>query len=61
MSDRWFGIAEAYGLSHEKPAYQVGVRFWAIPARFQIDSTFGWQRDNPVDLRWISLGVRVLW
>ena len=37
------------------------MRFWAIPARFQIDSTFGWQNSNPVDLRWISIGVRILW
>lgn len=61
VTDRWFGIAETYGLSREKPAYQVGVRFWAIPGRLQIDTTYGWQHDNPVDLRWISLGVRILW
>jgi hypothetical protein len=61
VTDRWFGIAEAYGLSNEKPAYQVGVRFWGIPGRLQIDGTYGWQGDNPVDLRWISVGVRILW
>ena len=61
VSERWFGIAETYGLSNEKPAYQVGVRFWAIPSRLQVDGTFGWQHSDPENLRWISIGVRILW
>lgn len=58
---RAYPIAEIYGLSGEKPSTQVGVRFWAIPERWQIDGTFGWQSADPEDRRWISLGVRILW
>ncbi len=61
VTDRVIGIAETYGLSQGKPAYQTGIRFWAIPARWQIDGTYGWQHASPANLRWISLGVRILW
>jgi hypothetical protein len=61
VTERVFGIAEAYGVSHEKPAYQAGVRYWAIPGRLQIDATYGFQHASPDDLRWISVGVRILW
>jgi hypothetical protein len=61
ITDRIFGIAETYGLSDEKPAYQAGVRLWAIPARWQVDATYGWQHADPSNLRWISIGVRILW
>jgi hypothetical protein len=56
-----FGMAETYGVSNEKPAYQVGLRYWAIPARLQIDATYGWQHASPENLNWISVGVRTLW
>lgn len=58
---RFYPIAEIYGLSGEKPAKQVGLRYWLRPNRFQIDGTYGWQPADPRDNRWISLGVRVLW
>jgi hypothetical protein len=55
------GIAEAYGVTDEKPAYQVGLRYWLIPARLQIDGTYGWQHASPANLNWISVGLRILW
>lgn len=58
---RAFPIFEAYGVSGEKPAKQLGVRIWAIPNRFQIDGTVGWQSNEPKDLRWVSIGLRLLW
>ena len=61
VTDRVFGIAETYGLTEGKPAYQAGIRLWAIPARWQIDGTYGWQHASPANLRWISIGVRILW
>ena len=60
-TDRIFGIAETYGVSDQKPAYQTGIRFWAIPSRWQIDATYGWQHASPANLSWISVGVRILW
>ncbi|HSD52721.1 MAG TPA: hypothetical protein VLC47_01065 [Burkholderiales bacterium] len=61
LGRRLFGIAEGYGVSNEKPAYQVGIRYWAIPSRLQIDGTYGWQHASPDNLNWISIGVRILW
>jgi len=61
VTDRVFGIAETYGVSDQKPAYQAGIRFWAIPLHWQVDGTFGWQNASPANLRWISVGVRILW
>jgi hypothetical protein len=61
VTDRVFGIAETYGLTEGKPAYQGGIRLWVIPARWQIDGTYGWQHASPANLRWISIGVRILW
>ena len=61
VTDHVFGIAETYGVSDQKPAYQAGVRLWAIPAHWQIDATYGWQHSSPANLRWVSIGVRILW
>jgi hypothetical protein len=61
LGGRFYGIAETYGVSHEKPAYQAGVRYWAVPARLQVDGTYGWQHSAPANLSWISVGVRILW
>lgn len=55
------GIAETYGVTDEKPAYQVGLRYWLIQGRLQIDGTYGWQHSSPVNLNWISVGMRILW
>jgi hypothetical protein len=61
LGGRFFGIAETYGVSDEKPAYQVGIRYWVIPARLQVDGTYGWQNASPENLNWISIGMRILW
>jgi len=61
VTDRVYGIAETYGVSHQKPAYQIGVRYWITPSRLQMDTTFGWQHSSPDNLQWISIGVRILW
>lgn len=58
---RAYPIAEIYGLSGEKPGTQLGLRWWAIPNRWQIDGTLGWQPADPQRRRWISVGVRLLW
>lgn len=61
LGERFFGIAETYGVSDQKPAYQAGIRYWVIPARLQIDGTYGWQHASPANLSWISVGMRILW
>lgn len=61
VTERVYGIAETYGVTHEKPAYQVGLRYWIIPSHLQVDGTFGWQHASPDNLQWISIGLRILW
>lgn len=54
------GIAETYGESNYGTRYQVGLRFWVVPKRMQIDTTYGNQVGQPEHLRWFTLGVRLL-
>jgi hypothetical protein len=54
------GIAETYGESHNGTRYQVGLRFWVVPKRMQIDTTYGNQVGQPEHLRWFTLGIRLL-
>jgi hypothetical protein len=56
---RVYGILEAYGLRGEKPTAHGGIRFWVIPNRFQIDSTYGVQQSDPVR-RFFSVGLRFI-
>jgi len=57
---RLSAIVEAYHQEGERPGRQVGLRYWIVPNRFQIDGTYGWQNANPVNRTWTSLGVRLL-
>jgi hypothetical protein len=54
------GVAETYGESNNGTRYQVGLRFWVMPKRMQIDTTYGNQVGQPEHLRWFTLGIRLL-
>jgi hypothetical protein len=56
---RVYGILEAYGARSEKPTLHGGIRFWVIPNRFQIDSTYGTQQSDPVH-RFFTIGLRFI-
>ena len=56
---RVYGIVETYGLRGEKPTLHTGLRFWVVPNRFQIDSTYGVQQSEPVR-RFFSVGLRFI-
>jgi len=56
---RVYGILETYGARSEKPTLHGGIRFWVIPNRFQIDSTYGTQQSDPVH-RFFTVGLRFL-
>jgi hypothetical protein len=57
---RLWVIAETYNQEGDKPSTQVGLRYWAIPNRMQVDGTFGAQHSEPQNRSWISIGVRIL-
>ena len=55
-----FAIVEDYGQEAERPSRQVGLRFWVVPNRFQIDCTLGSQPGEPDSRSWTSVGIRAL-
>ena len=56
---RVYGILEAFGERGEKATFHGGIRFWVIPNRFQVDSTYGRQQADPT-VRFFSVGLRFL-
>jgi len=58
------GILETYGEEKQATKYQVGLRFWLVPQRVQIDTTMGnvWAATGSEisKQRWFSVGLRLL-
>ena len=40
--------------------YQVGVRYWVIKDRVQMDATYGNRAVSETGERWFSIGIRLL-
>lgn len=59
LRERTWLIAETYGQGSGKPLVQVGMRYWVVPDRVQIDATYG-NRIGEGNQRWFSLGLRLL-
>lgn len=59
LQERTWLIAETYGQGSGKPFMQVGVRYWLVPDRVQVDATYG-NRMGEGRQRWFSLGLRLL-
>jgi len=60
IAGRLFGIAETYGQEGDRPNRQVGLRYWVVPNRLQVDGTLGHQPGEPQSRSWTSLGIRAL-
>ena len=56
---RLYGILETFGQRGDTPTQHVGLRFWVIQNRFQIDATAGQQSSSPAR-RFTSVGLRLL-
>jgi hypothetical protein len=58
------GILESYGEEKQASKYQVGLRFWIIPQRVQIDTTLGNLWGHSISAspsqKWFSVGLRLL-
>ena len=54
-----FFIPEIFHSDPGRPFYQVGLRFWLVKDRVQVDATYG-ARFVSEDTHWISIGLRVL-
>ena len=60
LNPRLSGIIETYGQEAERPSRQIGMRFWVVPNRFQVDGTLGSQSGRPQSGAWTSIGFRAL-
>lgn len=60
LSKRTWLIAETYGQDRSNPFYQLGLRYWLIPDRVQIDTTYGNRIGEGDRQRWFSIGLRLL-
>lgn len=57
---RLLAIAESYGERGQSPTRHVGLRFWLVQNRLQIDSTLG-QQYGSLERRFHTIGLRLLW
>lgn len=55
-----YAIMETYGQEAEGSSGQIGLRYWVIPNRIQIDGTLGAQSGQNPSRAWTSVGIRLL-
>ena len=63
LNPRVYLIAEAFGQLSRESQYQIGLRFWVIPDRVQVDTTYGnrfGSSGSGNQARWFSIGLRLL-
>ncbi len=60
VTPRFMLATEAYGATGFDRFSQVGFRFWVVPDRVQIDSTYGFQLNGPDRTEWVTLGFRLI-
>ena len=60
LHPRLFGIVETFGERGESPTRHLGLRYWVVPNRVQVDSTLGHQRSPEGERRFNTVGLRLL-
>jgi hypothetical protein len=60
LHERVYLIAETYGQNQGRPFFQIGVRYWIVLNRMQVDTTYGNRFGSDSNERWISVGLRLL-
>lgn len=60
FTERTWLIGEIFGQNHGPPLYQAGFRYWIVPNRVQVDTTFGNRFDNNLEDHWFTIGLRLL-
>lgn len=53
-------MAETFGQDQGNPYYQLGVRYWVVPDRVQVDATYGNRMGSSSREQWVSVGLRLL-
>ena len=60
ITPRLFFIPEVFHQEQGRPQFQAGVRFWVVPQRFQIDTTYGDRLGGTGAKQWFSIGLRLI-
>lgn len=60
LDARTWLIGESFGQNEGKPYAQFGLRYWLVPDRVQIDTTYGNRIGGISEERWFSIGLRLL-
>lgn len=60
LHERLFIIPEIFNQAGGRPLYQAGLRYWIVPGRVQVDTTYGDRLGSSQGQRWFSVGFRLL-
>ena len=60
LRDDLYFIPEMFRSERGRPFYQVGLRYWIVKDRLQMDATYGNRAVSDTGERWFSHGIRVL-
>lgn len=60
VTPRVWLIGETFGENKGSPLFQVGLRYWIVPDRVQLDATYGNSWPGRSQDRWVSIGLRLL-
>ncbi|HLX22160.1 MAG TPA: hypothetical protein VKR38_02345 [Usitatibacter sp.] len=60
LRDELFFIPEVYANDRGRPFVQLGMRYWIVKDRVQMDATMGNRLDSSTAERWFSIGLRLL-
>ena len=53
-------IAEIYGDDRTRAFHHLGLRYWLVTDRLQIDTTYGNRFSSQNEDRWFTIGLRLL-
>jgi hypothetical protein len=60
LRDDLFFIPEIFHNESGRPFYQLGLRYWVVKDRLQLDSTYGNRAEGGSKENWFSIGLRIL-
>jgi hypothetical protein len=60
LHPRLFLIPEVFRQEQGRPHFQAGVRYWIVPQRVQIDTTYGDRLGGAGAQQWFSIGLRLI-
>ncbi|MDB5867277.1 MAG: hypothetical protein JWO70_5083 [Betaproteobacteria bacterium] len=60
LHPRLFLIPEVFRQEQGRPHFQAGVRYWIVPQRIQIDTTYGDRVGGAGARQWVSMGLRLI-